>query len=221
MSPVRAQTPTDRRRPCYVAFREARRGLLQFVTGPRMKAILLASLFFVLTTAVGNTESNSFVSIAPEPERRAWWLRAEFYPSDVEVRGIPVGKIRATWCKATEFRKDLFPPDLARDLEGRSFTVDGFFDGSKTRQTALVGAYETCTGEKGSFLLILAWPQAGAPVIRFVHEMGIPFGIVSTATTDSTLAVLHCLECDHFTKFKWDKSKRRFVMPPFREDEPF
>jgi hypothetical protein len=73
-----------------------------------MKGILLASLFFILTTAVGNTESNNFVNIAAGGY--AWWLSAEFHPFDVEVRGIPVGKIRATWCKATEFRKDLFPP---------------------------------------------------------------------------------------------------------------
>jgi hypothetical protein len=185
-----------------------------------LKRILLASLLFIFTTVVGNTESNNFVTIAPEPKNHAWWLRAEFHPFDVEVRGIPVGKMRATWCRATEFRKDLFPPDLASELDqsrGFSFTVDGSFDGSKTRQTALVGAYETCVGKKGSFLLVLAWPQGRAPVIRFVQEMGIPFGILM-ASTNSTLAVLHCLECDHFTRFKWDKSRRRFVQLSFRAD---
>jgi hypothetical protein len=186
--------------------------------GFEMKGILLASLFFILTTAVGNTQSNEFVSIAPEPEYFAWWLRAEFHPFDMEVRGIPVGKIRTTWCKATEFRQDLFPPGLASDLDhsgGLSFTVDGFFDGSKTRQTALVGAYETCVGKKGSFLLILAWPQGGAPVIRFVREMGIPFGMLMAV--GDTVTVFHCMECDHVTEFRWDKSKRRFVQLPFRE----
>jgi hypothetical protein len=185
-----------------------------------MKAILLASLFSILTTAVGNTESNNFVSIAPEPKGSAWWLRAEFHPLDVEVRGIPVGKIRATWCKATEFRKDLFPPGTEGDLEhsGRlSFTVDGSFDGSKTRQTALVGAYEACTGKKGSFLLVLAWPQGRAPVVRFIREMDMPFGML-TVSTDSTLIVSHCMGCDHVTKFKWDKSRRGFVHIP---NEPY
>jgi hypothetical protein len=188
--------------------------------GPRMKGVLLASLFFVLTTAAGNSESNNFITIAPDSD--AWWLSAEFHPFDLEVRGIPIRKIRPTWCKATEFRKDLFPPGPASDLDhsgGFSFAVDGFFDGSKTRQTALLGAYETCAGKRGSFLLILAWPQGKAPVIRFVHEMGIPFGMLR-ASPDSTLVVLHCMECDNFTKFKWDRSKRRFVQLPFREDEP-
>jgi hypothetical protein len=136
------------------------------------------------------------------------------------VRGIPVGKIRAAWCKATEFRRELFRPGPAADLKdsyGFSFSVDGFFDGSKTRQTALVGAYETCAGERGSFLLILAWPQGKLPVVRYVHEMGIAFGMVK-ASKDSTLTVLHCMDCDHSTSFKWDKSKKRFVGLPYQGD---
>jgi hypothetical protein len=180
-----------------------------------MKSILLASLFVILTTVVGNAQSNNFVTIKPEPKNYAWWLRAEFHPFDVKVRGIPVGKIRSTWCKATEFRKDLFPPEPASDLNHNSalsFAVDSFFDDTKTRQTALIGAYETCTGDRGSFLLVLAWPQGRSPVIRYVHEMGIPFGILR-ASSDSTIAVFHCMACDHVTRFTWDKSKRRFTWP--------
>jgi hypothetical protein len=182
-----------------------------------MKGILLASSFFILATAVGNAQSNAFVSIAPKPENFAWWLRAEFHPFDRDVRGIPVGRIRTSWCKATEFRQDLFPPGLAADLDysgGLSFAVDGFFDGSKTKQTALLGAYETCIGKKGSFLLILAWPQGKGLVIRFVHEMGISFGMLTAV--GNTVTVFHCIECNDLTQFRWSKSKRRFVQLPFR-----
>jgi hypothetical protein len=183
-----------------------------------MKSILLASLIFILTTEVGSAQSNSFVSIVPEPSYYAWWLRAEFHPFEVEVRGVPVGKIRAAWCKATEFRKDLFPPDAAADLDqsgGLSFAIDGFSDGSKTMQTALIGVYETCGGERGPFLLILARPQGRAPAIRFVHEMPAePFGMLA-ALPDATIQVFHCMSCDHVTSFKWDKPKRRFMrLPP-------
>jgi hypothetical protein len=185
-----------------------------------MRAFLLASFLFILAAAGVEAQDNAFVKIAPEPSYYAWWLRAQFNPSETQVRGIPVAKIRRTWCKATEFRKDLFPPELASDLDytaefGFSFSVDGFFDGSRIPQTALIGAYETCTGERGSFLLILARPPGRSPTIRFVHEMGIPFGILS-ASTDSTITVLHCLECDHSTEFKWNKSRRRYVRLPFR-----
>jgi hypothetical protein len=185
-----------------------------------MKRILLASLLLMLTVAAGKAESNDFVGIAPEPSIYAWWLRARFQPFERQVRGIPVGKIRATWCRATEFRKDLFPPDAASDLaqSDLSFSIDGYFDGSKIRQTALIGAYETCGGERGSFLLVLARPQGKSPAVRFVDE--IPdqqFGLLA-ASPDSTIHVFHCMDCDHRTSFKWDKSKRRFARLPPPED---
>lgn len=86
--------------------------------------------------------------MAPQPSSYAWWVDAQFHPFETRVRGIPVNNIRASWCKATEFRKDLFPTDLAADLDGNqaSFSIDGYFDGSKIPQTALIGVYETCRG---------------------------------------------------------------------------
>jgi hypothetical protein len=184
-----------------------------------MKRIFLMSLFFIFTPAAGKAQSNNFVSIEPEPRNYAWWLRAEFQPFELQVRGIPVGKIRATWCKATEFRKDLFPSRPASDLErsALSFSIDGNFDGSKIKQTALIGVYETCSGKRGSFLLLLAQPPGKTPTIRFVHEMPeVQFGML-LALPDSTIQVFHCMECDHITSFKWDKSKGRFVRLPPRE----
>jgi len=178
-----------------------------------MRRILLAWSILMLATTAGQAQSNDFVTIAPEPIVYAWWLRAQFHPFETQVRGIPIGRIRATWCKASEFRKALFPPELARDIETNrvSFSVDGDFDGSKMQQTALIGAYQTCRGEHGSFLLILARSPGKPPVVRFVQEFReLQFGVVVTAP-DSTIQVFHCMECDHVTRFKWDRSKRRFV----------
>jgi hypothetical protein len=57
-----------------------------------------------------------------------------------------VGKIRADWRKATEFSRALFPEgllvengtDLLEQAE-LSFALEGSFDGSGAKQTALVG----------------------------------------------------------------------------------
>jgi hypothetical protein len=177
-----------------------------------MKRILLAWALFILAAVAGKTESNNFVSIAPEPSSYAWWLRAQFQPFEEHVRGIPIGNIRATWCKVTEFRKDLFPPGPASDLEQNSvsFSIDGYFDGSRIRQTALIGVYETCSGKRGSFLLVLARPQGMSPTVRFLYEMPeLQFGVLAMLP-DWTIQVFHCMECDHVTSFKWDKSKKRF-----------
>src|SRR5262249_16634754 len=130
--------------------------------------------------------------------------------------------IRKTWCKATEFRNNLFPPEAASDLKhtsGLSFSVEGSFDGSKTRQTALIGVYETCAGKRGSFLLVLAHPRSNSSTIRFVHEMpDQEFGMLA-ALPDSTIQVFHCLECDNTTKFKWDRSTKHFrQLPPDKKE---
>jgi len=171
----------------------------------------VAAIFFALGSAVAQ---NNFLITTPEPQLSAWWLRTAFYPFEKEVRRIPVRKIRSTWCKATEFRKELFPEDFQSDIanSGLSFAVDGIFDGSKANQTALVGVYETCNHERGTFLLVLAWQKNGLPTIRFVHEMPIDrqFAILKVSEDASTLMVFHCMECDHISPFKWDRSKRRF-----------
>jgi hypothetical protein len=176
--------------------------------------IILACSFLMIAATSGAAQSNAFVSIAPEPSYYAWWLRADFHPFETQVRGIPVKQIRATWCKAAEFRKELFPPELAADFAdtgGLSFSIDGYFDGSKVRQVALIGVYEACNGERGSFLLILAQPPGKPPTIRFLHEIPeLQFGMLA-AMPDSTIGVFHCMACDHITRFKWDKAKKRFV----------
>jgi hypothetical protein len=186
-----------------------------------MKGMLLA-IFFALVPAIGWAQDSNFLKTAPDAEGGAWWLRTEYRAFGVEVRGLPVAKIRSNWCKATEFRKDLFPPDLAAYFPEKEspFAIDGYFDGSKTKQTALVGVYETCKGERGAFILILAMPQGKPPAVRFLVE--IP-GERQFATVDavdaSTVAVFHCMECDHVSKYKWNKTKRRFVLLPPDPDE--
>lgn len=186
------------------------------------RAILFASLYVALG-AGGRAQEQGFVKIAPEPKSYAWWLRAEFHPFETAVRGIPVSAIQKSWCKATEFRSELFPPEAQSSLKSSGdlrFAVDGSFDGSKSRQTALIGAYQTCTGKRGSFLLVFARRPNKPPTLRFVHAMpDQPFGMVA-ALPDGTIQVFHCMECDLATKFRWDKAKARFVqLPPDHEDE--
>jgi hypothetical protein len=189
-----------------------------------MRRILLAAIFTTLVFAA--YAQQSFVTVAPQPENYAWWLRAEFHPFHEEVRGIPVGKIRKGWCKATEFTKDLFPSELifagGRDVmadSGLSFAVEGFFDGSKVRQTALVGVYESCTGEKGSFLLILAQSRSGPQAIRFIQAAPSKHQFVALAALpDASILVMDCMGCDTASRLQWDKRKRRFVSLQPKDD---
>ncbi len=176
----------------------------------------------IISPTVGHAQQSDFVKIAPEPKSDVWWLRAEFHPFETAVRGIPISAIRKSWCKATEFRKELFPPEAKSDFDHRgdlAFSIEGSFDGSKTRQTALIGVYETCAGKRGSFLLVLARPSSPRPKIMFVHEMpDDEFGMLM-ALPDLTIQVFHCLECDSATQFRWDKARRHFVQLPLDKGE--
>jgi hypothetical protein len=184
--------------------------------------LILSAIFVIVGPAIGAAEDKPFVTTSPVPEGYAWWLRTEYHPFGTDVRGIPAGRIHAGWCRVNELRKDLFPAELAKSFEDERspFAVDGFFDGSKTRHTALVGVYETCKKAKGAFLLIVAWPAAKPPVVRHLvelpgeHEFGVVF-----ASDDLTVTLQHCLECDHVSQYRWNKSRMRFVLLPARDEE--
>lgn len=179
----------------------------------RLLTIVLASM---LATAV---HAQSLVTVTPGPETTAWWLRADFHALDREVRGIPVAKIRADWCKASEFTRERFPKELlvenGTDLLAESklsFSLEGHFDGSATRQVALVGTYETCRGRKGRFVLII---DADTRKIRYV-EAGPAKDRFSGlfAEGPTAIRIVYCLECDSSSVVRWDRAKKRFVAQP-------
>ncbi len=188
----------------------------------RLSRAILSAAFLVAGSVIGHAQDKPFLTTSPTPEYYAWWLRTEYHPFAVDIRGIPAAKIRAGWCKVNELRRDMFPDDLARSFgeEKSPFAVDGVFDGSKTRQTALVGVYQTCKGARGAFLLIVSWPVDKPPVIRHLVELSgeHAFAVVS-ASEDASITLQHCLECDHVSKYKWNKSKSRFTLLPDNPDE--
>jgi hypothetical protein len=178
-----------------------------------VKRTVLAAVFAFLATAA--PAQQPFVTLDEEPGGRAWWLRARYHPMHTAVRGIPVGDIRTDWCKATEFTRELFPQDLlmeggidALDYSHVSFSVEGRFDRSRTTQVALVGAYETCRGVSGGFLLVI---DKDSRQIRFLeagpHEH--PFAAL-IAQQDATVRILYCLECDHSDVLRWNAKKKAF-----------
>ena len=188
----------------------------------RLLRATLSAIFVVACAAAGSAQDRPFLTMSPTPEGSAWWLRTEYHPFGADVRGIPAGRIHAGWCKVNELRRELFPADLASYFgdEQSPFAVDGFFDGSKTRHTAFVGVYETCKGARGAFLLIAAWPKGKPPVIR--HLVDLPgereFAVVYSPD-GSTITLQHCLECDNISQYRWDKSMRRFVLLPLKDEQ--
>ncbi len=168
-----------------------------------------------------------FVTLEGDLTKVAWWVIADFHPSTTEVRGIPAGKIRKGWCKATEFRKDLIPKELlveggvdAMEEAGLSFAVQGHFDGSAATQVALVGVYQECSGRKGRFVLILDQLPDGKAKVHFLSAVptGHQFGVLSLGK-DNTIVARTCMECDDISRLRWDRGKRKFEWLPEPEED--
>jgi hypothetical protein len=187
----------------------------------RLWLAVLSICFLIAGPAIGDAQDKPFLTTSPTPESYAWWLRTEYHPFGTDIRGIPAAKIRAGWCQVNELRRDMFPDDFALSFgEDKSpFAVDGIFDGSKTKQTALVGVYQTCKGARGAFLLIVSWPANKPPVIRHLVELPGEREFAVVSAKDSAITLQHCLECDHTSRYKWNRSKKRFVLLPPDPDE--
>jgi hypothetical protein len=181
---------------------------------------------FVLTVAQAPGQQ-PFVTVQGDLKYQAWWVAAEFHPFTTEVRGIPANQIQKNWCKATEFRRDLIPRELlfahgVDEMEASklSFAVEGHFDGSPTRQVALVGVFQECSGQKGRFVLILDRPANGKAKIRFVDSVQTDrqFGALENGK-DGTIVVWACMECDAVSVLEWDRKKRKFDWRPEPDEQ--
>jgi hypothetical protein len=186
------------------------------------------SSFWLLVLAHVRAQAQQpFVTINGDPKVTAWWVIAEFQPFTTEVRGIPADQIRKSWCKATEFRKDLIPRELLFEHgsdemeEARlSFAIEGHFDGSPMTQIALVGVYQECSGKKGRFILIIDRAAGASPKIRFVNavETDRQFGALAKGK-DNTLVAWTCMECDNSSILKWNRRSRKFQWQPRANDD--
>jgi hypothetical protein len=94
------------------------------------------------------------------------------------------------------------------DEAGLSFAVEGNFDRSKTKQLAVVGVYETCGGEKGTFLLVI---DKDTSRIRFVDGSPSNAQFAVLATQKSDIVMLFCMECDNSATLRWNAKKKVFV----------
>jgi hypothetical protein len=184
-------------------------------TLPGISAVATALVVFLWAAAMPAFAQN-LVTIKPGPKTTAWWLRADFHARDRAIRGIPVEKIRADWCKASEFTRDKFPPntliengtDLMKEAD-LSFSLEGAFDGTGAKQTALVGTYETCKGEKGRFFLIF---DSATRKIRFLDAEPAKDRFSAIGTDGRRIVIMYCFECDIGSTVRWDKKRNRFVM---------
>lgn len=158
------------------------------------------------------------LSVRPEPARDPWWQRATLTPRATVVRGLPIKRLEPAWCAGEAFTQELFGDELlgpagGSPLDGLAFSVDASFDGSGKLQTAFVGAYRRCDGERGLFVAIVDRPGE-RPRMRFLVEVPDP-GTVFAALAlepDGTLAVWWCAGCDNGHRIAYNRETRGFYV---------
>ena len=183
---------------------------------------LLAALVVPATMAQTPAAAPPLLTIRLEPARDPWWHRATFTPRATTVRGMPIKRIEPAWCAAEAFTRELFGEDLlgpagGSPLDGLAFSLDGSFDGSGKVQTAFVGAYQRCDGERGLFVAItdtLTRRAGERSRVRFLVEVpdpGTAFAALALEP-DGTLAVWWCGACDKGHRIAYNRESGGFYV---------
>ena len=189
------------------------------------RVIVLALLAtFVVPASWAQTSATPLpvLAIRLEPARDPWWQRATINPRATAVRGMPVKRFEPAWCAAEAFTRDFFGADLlgpasGSPLEGLAFALEGSFDGSGKLQSAFVGAYRRCDGERGLFVAItdsLARRAGERSRMRFlveVPEPGTAFAALALEP-DGTLAVWWCGGCDKGHRIAYNRESGGFYV---------
>jgi hypothetical protein len=167
-----------------------------------------------------------FITVQVEPARDPWWQRATLNPRATAVRGLAIKRLQPAWCAAEAFTRELFGEELlgpvgGSPLDGLAFSLEHSFDGSGNRQTAFVGAYRRCDGERGLFVAIVDRPvehatrrPAERQRMRFlveVPEPGTAFAALSLEP-DGALAVWWCGGCNNGHRIAFSRETRGFFV---------
>src|SRR5258708_846352 len=92
------------------------------------------------------------------------------------ISGVPIRNVAEDWCRANQFKKELFPSGLldesledSLDGTGTSFAVS-LSPGNSPPLEASLGIYETCQGKRGTFLIIVDESRGAARRPVFLEQ---------------------------------------------------
>ena len=180
--------------------------------------VLCAALVCLFAAPLSRAQTPGLLSVAPEPARDPWWQRATLHPRATTLRGMAIKRFEPAWCAAEAFTRELFGDDLlgpagGSPLDGLSFAIEASFDGSGKPQTAFVGAYRRCDGERGLFVAIVERPGERQR-LRFLVEVpdpGTAFAALSLEP-DGALAVWWCGGCANGHRIAYNRETRGFFV---------
>lgn len=142
----------------------------------------------------------------------AWWLRdMDVDPDGGAVSGVSIAALNAhrgagktPWCAANAMSRSSFTSESSAvraeidqsmaDTAAANFAIHGVNITGSGPQDGVVGAFETCDGQVGSFLLIT--DRETRPNIVRLEEWSDWKGLIRLQERDDGLFVSSCFECD-------------------------
>lgn len=142
----------------------------------------------------------------------AWWLRdMDIRPTGKSVSGVSIdvlnahrGEASAPWCSANAQSRDSFrasSPDTQAEIDQSmadtayaNFAVRGANITGEGLQDAVVGSFQSCEGQIGTFLLIT--DRVSRPNIVQLEEWPDFKGLIWVRERAGGLFVGSCFECD-------------------------
>jgi hypothetical protein len=178
----------------------------------------LAWSLLLCCTGLTWAADGAVLRLAAEPAEAPWWQRAKWQPRAAAVHGVPIKRLHPEWCAAEPLSRQRFdaavgPALVDAALAGRSFLLEGSFDGRGIAQMAFVGAYRRCAGEQGLFVAIVE-PALERPRMRFLVEVpdaGSALAMLDREP-DGTLAVWWCADCGNGSRIAFNRDKREFYV---------
>ena len=156
--------------------------------------------------------------IEDQPAHSAWWLRISFTPCEQSIFGVAVDKIHPKWIRASALKKEYIPASALFETGqdtlaqfGKTFQLDGDFNGDKRADRAVVGVYEEAGGNRGLFVAVFteAAKNTWRPV--FLHAFAASKGILMLQQRGSVIRVWSCNECDGFGNLRWDRKLGKYA----------
>lgn len=142
----------------------------------------------------------------------AWWLRdMDIRPDGTLVSGVSIAALNAhrggaktPWCAANALSRQSFTAESSgvraeidqsmADTAAANFAIHGVNITGTGPQDGVVGAFKTCDGQVGSFLLIT--DRETRPNIVRLEEWPDSKGLIRLQERDDGLFVSSCFECD-------------------------
>ncbi len=177
-------------------------GIISTCSRLTISQLLLVAAAFMLSCEVDSSKP------VTDEITLAWWLTVRFSPTGDQIAGLPVTEIDPTWLRASALDDLPLPSsgyasgDSLSD-HGGMFSVNEDFDSDGAHETAIVGVYETRSGEFGRFLLILSRSPVAATTVRAKFLIpGVP-GFSVLQRVGNQVFWGECMECDDYSHIKF------------------